>query len=254
MKKVIKSVNEKLGVIQVTTTDERWYAIQSENPITGLPEYRYIPSVTWICGHYPKGVGFYKWLADKGWDEAEAAKQAAGDKGSRVHKAIESLIDGEEITYETVFTNRNGEEAELAVDEWDAITSFAEWCKDVKPKFLFSEITVISKEYGFAGTVDAIAKIDGQMYILDWKTSQSVWPEYELQLSAYKQALKEMGKDVNGAKLAILQVGYRKNRKRYKFNEIQEKFPLFLSARSIWENESAKQKPAQKDYPLRIKL
>ena len=33
-----------------------------------------------IAGHYPKGIAFYKWLAEKGWDESQALKSAAGDK------------------------------------------------------------------------------------------------------------------------------------------------------------------------------
>jgi hypothetical protein len=51
-----------------------------------------VPSVTWISGFWPKGIGFYKWLADKGWDEAEAAKQAAGDKNEKsLTYALEKL-------------------------------------------------------------------------------------------------------------------------------------------------------------------
>jgi hypothetical protein len=41
------------------------------------------------------------WLADKGWDEAEAVKIAAGDKGSAVHLAIERILNGEEFRIDT---------------------------------------------------------------------------------------------------------------------------------------------------------
>jgi hypothetical protein len=81
MQKHIRVVDEKKRIVQVTTTDERWYVRESADEKTGLPSYKYVPSVTWIAGHYPKGVGFYKWLADKGWNEAEAIKTAAGGKG-----------------------------------------------------------------------------------------------------------------------------------------------------------------------------
>jgi hypothetical protein len=73
MKKLIRNVDEKRGIVQITTYDERWYAHEVKDPITGIPTVIFVPSVTWVAESYPKGIGFYKWLADKGWDEAEAA-------------------------------------------------------------------------------------------------------------------------------------------------------------------------------------
>lgn len=255
MKKTIKVVNEKAGILQVTTNDERWYAIPDKDVNTGLPTYRYIPSVTWICGHYPKGIAFYKWLADKGWDESQAIKQAAGEKGSKIHQALELLIAGKKIKHDDQLFNTTTEELEgMTLEEWEAVLSFAEWVKEVKPKFLLTEQTVISEKYGFAGTVDTVIQIGDQVYIVDFKSSQYVWPEYELQIAAYKQALSEMGRNTKDAKLAILQIGYKKNRRRYKFTEVEDKFDLFKSCMLIWRNEADKQEPLQKDYPISISI
>lgn len=249
MKKEIRNVDQQKGIAQITTFDERWYAKPSVNPTTGLPEYSFVPSVTWIAGHYPKGVAFYKWLADKGWDEAEAIKQAAADKGSKVHLAIKALIDGEEVRMDSRFTNSEGVLEELKVAEYEAILSFADWYNETKPEVLASEYVVFNDEYGYAGTIDLKCRIAGKTYIVDFKSGQNIWPEYELQLSAYKHA--EKGVDA----LAILQVGYRRNKiKHYKFTELEDKFPLFLAARQIWANETGGEQPKQKDYPLSILL
>jgi hypothetical protein len=67
-----------------------------------LPILKYVPSVTWITGHYPKGVQFYKWLAEHGWDESQAIKQAAGDNGSKVHDAISAILRGEEVRIDSL--------------------------------------------------------------------------------------------------------------------------------------------------------
>lgn len=98
MKKLIRRVDPKRGILQVTTVDERWYCRTGTDPKTGNPAMEYVPSATWIAGHYPKGIWFYKWLAKNGWDEAQAIKEAAADKGSKVHHAISALFDGVEIT------------------------------------------------------------------------------------------------------------------------------------------------------------
>ena len=106
MKKIIKIVDKEKNIIQITVCDERWYVKDSVNPVTRLPEYKFVPSVTWIAGHYPKGIGFYKWLANTGWNESEAIKNAAGDKGSKVHSAIVDLIDGKEVKMDSQYENK----------------------------------------------------------------------------------------------------------------------------------------------------
>lgn len=248
MNKKIIEIDKEKGVFQCTFADERWYALSSLNE-AGLPVYRYIPSVTWIAGKYPKGTAFYRWLADKGWDESQAIKHSAGNRGSRVHKAIEQLIAGEEVRYDEQFKDGDGNITEMEVEDWIAIKSFADWVSEVKPKFLSSETVAINRTHNYAGTIDCIAEIGGKTYLIDWKTSQNLWEEYTLQLSAYAHA---DGIKVDG--LAILQVGYTKNKKKWKFNIIEDKFDLFLHAKAIWENEHAKEAPKQIDLPLTIKI
>ena len=248
MKKVIKELKNST-TIQITTVDERFYARPSKNLLTGLPEYQYVPSVTWIAGYYPKGLAFYKWLADKGWDESQAIKQAAGDKGSKVHNAIIDLIAGKEIKMDDKYANPTTEQLEeLIVEEYEAILSFADWFKKTNPKVLDQDLTVWDDTYNYAGTIDLICDIDGLIYIIDLKTSQNIWPEYELQLSAYKHA------NGNPAQLAILQIGYKRNKVGWKWNEIEDKFDLFLAARKIWANENEGVAPSQKDLPLAVSL
>lgn len=252
MKKIIKEVNKEKGIAQITIMDERWYAKEIKNEKTGLPEIQFVPSVTWICGFYPKGIAFYKWLADKGWNEAEAIKQAAGDKGSKVHLAIEDLIDGKEIAMDAKYMNKStGQEEELTLEEYDCLISFVSWFNVVKPKVIQKEIVVWNDEYNYAGTVDLIAEIENEIWVIDFKTGQYVWPEHELQLSAYKHAVDPFKKS---PKLAILQLGYRRNKNGYKFTEIEDKFNLFLSAREIWTNETASVEVFKKDYPLLLSL
>ncbi|MBX3498092.1 MAG: PD-(D/E)XK nuclease family protein [Alphaproteobacteria bacterium] len=274
MKKVIRETDEKRGIVQITVADERWYTKPGKDPASGIPVYTPVPSVTWIAGFWPKGVGFYKWLADKGWDEAEAAKQAAGDKGSRVHLAIERILRGEEFRIDTKVEDksRSTEEiaalTELSYEELLCVKSFIDWRNEVKPEIIANEITVFSEIHGYAGTVDLICRIDGVPYVIDFKTSKNVWKEYELQVSAYRQALEngenpiyernengtETSKlvDLSGLKTAILQVGYERNKAGYKFTEIEDAFPLFTVAQQIWKAEIGDNTPGftKRDFPI----
>ncbi len=232
-----KVVDKERGIIRCTTEDERWYLI---NEI-------YVPSVTWIASFYPKGIGFFKWLANKGWDEAEALKNSAGNKGSRIHKAIEDLVNGKEVQHDSVY-ECDGISQELTAEEYEAVLSFSQWWASVNPKLISSEFVTYNEEFGYAGTIDLKLEIEGEIWVVDIKTSSEIWPEHELQLSAYAESEKVK-------KIGIIQVGYKRNKiKKYKFTEIENQFDLFLSAKKIWEKETLGQIPLQRDLPLSIKL
>jgi len=254
MKKEIREVDKKNGIVQITTVDERWYVKPVKNKKTGVPEYEFVPSVTWIAGYYPKGIGFYKWLAQRNWDEAEAAKEEAGDKGSRVHKAIIELLDGNEVKMEAkYFSDLTEDEKPLDLVEYEALMSFVDWFNTRNPEVLDREFVVWGN--GFAGTVDFLCRIDGKAYIIDFKTSQSIWPSYEMQVSAYKHALSNPKiKDGEDVEMMILQLGYKRNKKLWKENLVEDKFDLFKSAQQIWANENEGVKPLQKDYPQSLSL
>lgn len=261
MKKEIKIINQKEKIVRITTIDERWYAKETINKETGLPEYTYYPSSTWIAGYYPKGIGFYKWLAQKGWDEAEALKVAAGERGSKVHQGTELLDKGEEIKIDSKLINPDTlEEEELTVEEYECLISYKDWFNETKPEVLATELTVFNEKEGYAGTLDRIMRIDGQIWVIDIKTSQTIWEEHILQISSYKQAdidYKELGitdQEWKDRKIATLQLGYRLNKKNCKFTEQEDKFGLFLYAKAIWSNENPEAKPKQRDLPLSIKL
>ncbi len=258
MKKEIKTIDEALGIIRITTLDERWYSRQGKNEGTGLPEIKFFPSATWIAGHYPKGVQFYKWLAQHGWNESQAIKESAGRRGTLVHKGSEILEANGELPIGYVFIGEDGTDERLGVDELDGLLSFKRWHDATKPRLVANEMTVFGEDY--AGTLDRIYEIDGRVWIVDLKTSQQIWEEHKLQISAYSHAEIDLAKlglsqeqwDARG--LAVLQLGYRLNKAGFKFTEIEDKYNLFRMARAIWSNENGDAKPKQKDYPLTIRL
>lgn len=236
------------GIIQITTLDERWYEKDS----------RFSPSVTWICHYSPMGLGLLKHYADKGWDEAQAIRNAAAEKGSKVHQAIEALLAGQPVTLETGFTNPETTATEdLTPDEYWAIMTFTDFWADLnknhKVKLIDTEKVAWvepdkGEQYGYAGTRDFKIILDGRPAIVDIKTSQSIYLTHELQLSALKHADQEL------PDIYLLNVGYKKNKCGWKFTQIEDKFDLFLSAKKFWRDANPDTKPKQKDYPPEIAL
>ena len=284
MKKIIREVDEKRRIVQVTVADERWYLKPAQDEKTKLPIYHPVPSVTWICGYWPKGVGFYRWLADKGWDEAEAVKQAAGDRGSVVHLAVERILAGEEFRIDTKVQDKSrGNELELyerdlTYEELLCVQSFLNWKATMEKEWtietMASEKTMFSETHQAAGTGDWVVRLTHketgavEMWLIDFKTSKQIWREYELQISAYREFLQNgenplFEKNENGTesrkvvdmselKMGILQLGYERNKAGYKFTEIEDAFPLFKLAQQIWKREIGEGTPGftVREFPI----
>lgn len=92
---------------------------------------------------------------------------------------------------------------------------------------IHNELQVVS-ELGYAGTVDCVAKVNGIVTVVDYKTTSKLNPrKVGLQLAAYRQALKEEGIDTElGAVLQLKKDG------KYKFlmydsNQLDEHFKYF---------------------------
>ena len=103
------------------------------------------------------------------------------ERGSRIHSALESILRREPIAIED--------------RDMPAVAGARAWLNARKVQPLEVEAFLINETIGFGGTCDLIAEIDGEVTLIDWKTSKSVaWPdgsvydEMRLQLAAYSHA------------------------------------------------------------------
>lgn len=262
MKKESKIIDEKRGIVQITTDDGRFYSLLTTDEETGIPVVRFYPSITTITSYWPKGEGFKRHLLNHTAEEAESILATAGNRGSRIHAAIEAFIKGDTIKHDAQFPDSDGNMAELSADEYRALVKFAEWDAVTMPEYIVTEKTVISKAHGYAGTLDCLARINGKTYLTDWKTGKSVYTSHFLQVAALKRAAIEEGliKADEACGTAILQVGMGTNI-GWKWTEVPETtksgksyFDLFLQTKTVWEEETAELSPRQIDLPLSVKM
>ncbi|MFI1194032.1 hypothetical protein ACH4T9_12355 [Micromonospora sp. NPDC020750] len=131
------------------------------------------------CGNCPACVAY--WLADR----HNQVRDAAGERGTKLHDAAEQTV---------LF----GEGAEVDDDAKPYVEQWQRWNQRYKPKFLATELTVISRKWGFAGTLDAIhefseaSRLPKQLAHLvdlpildDYKTSKQVDLTQGWQVGAY---------------------------------------------------------------------
>lgn len=116
--------------------------------------------------------------------------KAASDLGSTAHDYFERLARGDSINLRHVHA-----------DVKPHVRWFEEFLQEVQPEFLHLEETVWSDAFHYAGSFDAIARVDGEIVVIDWKTSKAVYDSVALQLSAYRYAdriiLSDTGESVD---------------------------------------------------------
>jgi hypothetical protein len=180
----------------------------------------YQPSVTGIIGMKDKSGALVPWAVgqmtervktllgegDETWDREtllavlETAqetwrneRQKAADIGSLAHRVLEARLLGSSITLpitadSLLAPNLTPEMVKLANN---AISAGLRYLDEHSVRVIQAEAPRWSPTYGFIGTGDLIAEIDGKLSILDWKTSKRLYPTVFLQLAAYQQAYQE---------------------------------------------------------------
>ena len=234
--KIQSKIIEQDGVQRVDFFDEHWYK---------FTEDKIYPSVSMVIGDVmSKGYGFEQWLRDTG-NESKYIVREAANSGSKLHNAIETMLYGEEITAENDDFNK---------DEWSKLYSWTNWWKERKIEVvkkneqLMIERIVHSDRLQVAGTVDLIARIDGELYVVDWKTGNAIHDTSELQVAAYASML-------NIKKAMIVHVG-AKNKARIKEHEVDvEKLSShFEKVVELFKWRNPKIKAPTTEFPLTLKI
>lgn len=126
-----------------------------------------------------------KWLGGARFRRPPGQRSAA-ELGTAIHEACEQYA-------------LSGNRPDVDDEVRPFLDRFDEWAQAAQPEYEAAEMTVYHADYGFAGTLDAIIKLDGESYIADYKTTRNdldgqgkprtPYPEQVgLQLAAYRHA------------------------------------------------------------------
>jgi hypothetical protein len=221
----------------------------------------YYPSVTSILQYMPKGKFFENWLKDVGHN-ADIIVRKAADEGTQVHDAIEKYLQGEKIS----FLNEDGY-SKYSLDVWKMILKFQDFWETHKPTLVESEIHLFSDKYMFAGTCDLVLEINGEKWLLDIKTSNSLHVSQDLQLAAYAQAWNELYEE----KIERIGILWMKSSKRgadkkgakiqghgwevYESDKsIDENLKIFGYIHELYKLEHPNPQPLDNNFPTEIQI
>jgi len=164
-----------------------------------LKSGRRLPGITTITGILAKpALIHWAWnLGTKGIDYRKFRDDKA-EIGTLVHYLIMQYLKGEEPRTDD-YTKNQIDQAE------NSMLSFLEWEKSHPLSPILVETPLVSEKYGFGGTLDILAKMNGDNSLVEVKTGANVYPEYIYQLAAQSILLRENGYGVDNAR--ILNIG-----------------------------------------------
>ena len=165
----------------------RYYKIPDEDELVKMV------SITSVTSHFNKEI-FVKWRKRVGNEEADKITKAATGRGTDMHTLTEHYLKNEDLPEVRPISDFLFKIAKGKLNKINNIYAL--------------EGPLYSKELGIAGTVDCIAEYDGELAIIDFKTSKKPKPRdwiehYFVQCMAYGCMLYEM-KGISIKKLVII--------------------------------------------------
>jgi len=229
---------------QVNVLDERFYTQDNKT---------FYPSVTTVLNAYPKGAYFDQWLRDTGNNSHKILKDA-GVQGTNVHNAIDNFLKGSRLELIT----EAGQEL-FTLKEWKMINCFMAFFGLIDPDDFLSESIVFDKELRLGGTMDLVCTIDGERWLIDYKTSNALHKTYKMQLALYKQMYENMtGETIDRYGVLWLNANTRTEKpplqgKGWQIKEYTKDFnydfKLFTHTRAIWDEENPNYAPKNLQFP-----
>lgn len=158
-----------------------------------------VPGVTTITGllNKPALVRWANQLGLQGIDSTKYVDKAA-EIGTLAHAMVEEYLGGRPVDYEAY-------SADVRDQAENALISFFEWEKTHPLKAILLEEELVSDKYRYGGTIDCYAEMDGKRWLIDFKTGKGIYDEYGIQVSAYRELLRQHGYTVDGVR--ILRIG-----------------------------------------------
>ena len=129
-----------------------------------LPNGEWVPSITSVTSFYNRQI-FVNWRKRVGIEEANRITKKATTRGTEFHEAAQAYLENRDMVWEDYLpaTRFMFHHATPYLDRINNIHAI--------------ERTLYSEYYGLAGRVDCIAEYDGELAVIDFKTSEKIKPE-----------------------------------------------------------------------------
>jgi hypothetical protein len=187
-----------------------------------------IPGVTTVLNILAKPA-LVKWANNLGLQGIDSSKyrDKMADIGTITHLLILQHLTKGELDL-TEYSQQDIEAAH------GCMKAYYEWEKAHTVLPVLVETPLSSDTYGYGGTPDCLAYVNGELELLDFKTSKAIWSEYFYQLAAYRQLLIEQDYKVERARILRFGKDSEGDFEERLITKFDSEFELFLHCLSIY--------------------
>lgn len=153
-----------------------------------------VPGTTTVIGRFKDSGGLMQWAFKQGKSGAPhlyAEAEKAADIGTAAHCMVEMSIKGSDDVGISAYVIKTLPDEGMQKQAWSAYRAFQAWAKNFNVQWHETELKLVSEQYRYGGTLDALATIGNQLCLIDFKTSNSVYADYLVQLAAYGNLVTE---------------------------------------------------------------
>lgn len=192
-----------------------------------------LPGVTTVIGRFKDSGGLLQWAFKQGQSGAATLyeeRDNAALAGNIAHDLIECFI----LKKPPPVVNADAKIMERASN---AFKQFCEWHEQSRITILATEHAYVSERHQYGGTIDAIGQdTRGRIVLLDWKTSNSVYQDYLIQLAAYALLLEECAPQWIPTGFHLLRVAKESaDFAHYFFAELEDAKKAFVLMRELYD-------------------
>lgn len=185
--------------------------------------------------------------------------QDACDIGTVVHRVLEQellsrsgLAPAPPLTVTLNLALAPNVTAEMVEQINRSIQAGLQFFNENRIELIQAEAPRWSPTHGYIGTGDLVARFNGELAILDYKTSKAIYSEYFLQTAAYQKAYEEEFPDQKILKRIVVHIGRdgvlgteaRSN------ETVEQDFEVFISLLKVWRWNQENQGKWSKSAPL----
>ena len=233
-----------------------------------MPCGKRIPGTTTITGRFKDSGGLLWWAFEQG-KAAERGeinslydrRDTAGQLGTGVHHLVYRHVHGLQPLDLHKIECIDTPDGEIPLDDdarqsiQSAFDAYVRWERMTRLRVVRQEMNLVDTVYEFGGTPDAVGTMDGELCLLDWKSSSSIYSDMLCQISAYGYLCQfglQMRKDFERMDCAITG-GFHLCRfskdhgdfSHHYFPELDLAFEQFLLFRKAYENDKVLRRRAK---------
>ena len=144
-----------------------------------------VPSVTTVLDAmiHKAGLVHWAWRLGREGKDYIAVRNDAADAGTLCHEMVTAHLEGRDPVIGDL-PKRVRDDAEVAY------AAYFKWAANKNVEPLANEIRMTSKVNSFGGTCDLVARIDGRIEVIDFKTGAH-YDQHMIQLAAYAVLVSE---------------------------------------------------------------